>query len=310
MRPWNAPQPDETALADLHYGVVTHAELLALGIGAEAIKHRLRTRRLIPLHPGVYALGHRRLRPEGFWLAAVKGVGAGAALSHAHAAALWDLRPMPEGVIHVTTSNRNGNRRVAGVRVHRVRSLPARETTVHREVPVTTVARTLLDLARSLRPRQLEQAVGRADRQGLFDLADARETLAAHRTRAGSPAFRALLDRLFGAAPARTRSDLEIRFLELCDAHDLPRPHANAIVDGEEVDFHWPGTNVIVEADSWEFHRLPAERERDHAKRLKLTVAGYRVVGITHDQMQQTPEATVHALRNLLLTGVGRRRVA
>ena len=134
------------------YGVVTRGQLLAAGVGETGIKERVRTGRLIRLHRGVFALGHRELRREGHWLAAVLACGPGAVLSHVDAAAHWNIRQSAAALVHVTVPTRAGRVRRRGLRIHRSGRLAAEQVTVHEGIPVTTLARTLLDLADVLGP--------------------------------------------------------------------------------------------------------------------------------------------------------------
>jgi predicted transcriptional regulator of viral defense system len=140
--------PLERALAELaerQWGVVSLEQLRASGFGDGAIKSRARSGRLHRLHRGVYAVGHRSLRREGRFVAAVLACGPGAVLSHRSASWHWGLLGTDQAAVDVTA--RRGRRGGPGVRLHRARSLDARDTTTHRGIPITTVARTLLDLA-------------------------------------------------------------------------------------------------------------------------------------------------------------------
>jgi hypothetical protein len=181
-----------------------------------------------------------------------------------------------------------------------VRTLRPWEGTLIDGIPTTTVARTLLDLSPHVRPRAMEDIIGRADRLGLFDLVAVGRCLAEHPRQHGAPALRRLLDTLAGHGAADLRSPLEVRFLQLCDDYDLPKPIANATVAGVVVDFHWPGTNVVVETDGYAFHSSPTAFERDRERDQQLTLAGYIVVRFTYNQVTQTPEAVANRIRRLI----------
>ena len=140
-----------------------------LGFGAHGIAEWVRTGRLVRVHQGVYAYGHDRLRIEGRWLAAVMACGHGAVLSHRDAAQLWELRQSSSAVIDVTVPSRAGRIRRRGVRVHRSGRLAPDEVTTRSGIPVTTVARTLLDLADVLDSQALRRAVTEAEYTGRFD---------------------------------------------------------------------------------------------------------------------------------------------
>lgn len=293
------------ALADLQLGVVTRRDLLACGLSRTAIADRVARGRLRVLYRGVYSVGHRRLRREGEWLAAVWGSGRRAALSHWHAAALWDLLPPRGSRIHVTTPSRSGRiPDAARVVLHRVGTFRPWEATVMDGIPVTTTARTLLDLAPHLRPRAIEDVIGRMDRLGRFDLGTVRGCLEDHRRAPGAPKLRRLLDDLHGAGAADLRSVLEARFLQLCDDHALPVPLVNGRVAGLLVDFFWPDAALVVETDGYAFHATRSAFERDRDRDQRLTLAGYRVVRVTYEQVTRAPEEVARRL-GVLIGGSG-----
>lgn len=288
-------------LADAQQGVLRRQQLLDSGLSRTAIADRVARRRLRELYRGVYALGHAELRREGNWLAAVWGCGKRAVLSHHAAAALWDLLPVRGALIDVSTPSRSGrDPDQTRVRIHRVGTLRAWECTRTEGIPATTVARTLLDLSPRLRPRAMEDVIGRADRLGLFDLVAVRRCLGEHPRQHGAPALRRLLDELRGTGPADLRSDLEVRLLQLFDDHHLPRPLTNVNVAGILVDFHWPESNVIVETDGYAYHSSRGAFERDRERDQQLALAGYVVVRFTYKQVMETPEAVVNRVRRLL----------
>jgi hypothetical protein len=295
------PDLQLAALADRQLGVVTRKDLIACGLTRTAIADRVARGRLRVLYRGVYSVGHRRLRREGEWLAAVWGSGRRAALSHWHAAALWDLLPPRGSRIHVSTPSRSGRIPDADrVVLHRVGTLRPWEVTVTDAVPVTTPSRTLLDLARHLRPRPLEELIGRMSRLGHFDLVTVLESLDDHRRMPGTPKLRRLLDDLRGAGPADIRSVLESRFLQMCDDHGLPAPLVNGRVAGLLVDFFWPEAALVVEADGYAFHTTRSAFERDRDRDQRLTLAGYRVIRVTSSQVTREPAEVARRLGALL----------
>jgi hypothetical protein len=291
------------ALASRQHGVVSRAQLKAAGLSRHAIDGRLGSGHLIALHRGVYAVGHRALTPHARWLAAVLACGPGAVLSHASAATLWELRG--SGLRpHVTVPTTAGRRAPSGVRLHRYRSLGDEEVTTHRAIPVTTVERTLLDLAATLRRRALERAVDQAEVLRLLDHRRLLTLLDAHRGRPGSRALAELLDQ-HQLGSTLTRSDLEELFLEFCDRHGIPRPHVNQRVTDIQVDFHWPDHRLVVEVDGWAYHRTRAAFERDRARDARLAAVGYRTLRFTDRQLDQDPDTVVAALRGSLSTSPG-----
>ena len=284
-------------IAARQHGVISWLQLLDVGLRPGAIAHRCRTGLLHRLYRGVFAVGYRPLTREGQWMAAVLAYGRRGVLSHTSALALWDLRPSNARLIDVTVGTRNGLAGRTGVRLHRCGTLTPEETTTHRSIRITSVARTLLDVAAALQPHALARAVERAEILELFDLRAIDRTLELHPRHTGA--------RKLAAAVARfreddiTRSDLEAMVLGLCEANGLPRPLVNHIVHDEEVDFLWPARRLIAEADGRRTHLTRAAFERDRAKDAKLTIAGYRVVRFTYRQIlhdRRSVAATLGAL--------------
>jgi Protein of unknown function (DUF559) len=244
----------------------------------------------------VFAVGHAALGAEGRRLAAVLACGPGAALSHRSAAAHWGLLATDATRIDVTAARSRSA--TAGVTIHRARQFDARDTTTHRAIPTTTVARTLLDLAASLPPSRLERALAQAERLRLYDQTALRETIA----RANGHRGGAILARAIAHEPAFTRSDLESRVLVLVREAGLPEPAANLPLAAPdhprlEADLCWPAHHLIVESDGFETHGTRAAFEHDRAKDAALTAAGYRVVRFT----TRTQDATILSRLKALL---------
>lgn len=270
---FSAPDAVIAALADVQYGVVARAQLLERGLTAREIQRRIEKRRLRRVHYGVYAVGHRRLTVEGKWMAAVLAGGPGAVLSHPSAAAAWDLRPTSSGVIHVTVPTRSGRERRAGLMIHRCALTPD-DVTVRDGIPITTPTRTIIDLARTMSERQLAKIIDRADLLRLTDFAALRS--------ANSASLQAVL-RTYDPTP--TRSELEERFLRLCDDHQIPRPETNTLVEGFEVDFVWRDRRLIVEVDGYAYHRSPSAFEGDRERDVALGMKAWRVMRFTWRQV-------------------------
>jgi very-short-patch-repair endonuclease/predicted transcriptional regulator of viral defense system len=270
-----------TALVEVvkaQHGVVTRAQLRALGLSPEAIKSRVRRGTLRRLHVGVYAPGHAALRDEGRWLAAVLACGEGATLSHLSAARLWGFSSVPaDPAVHVTVARTHVGR--PGVVVHRAR-LTGADRTVRRGVPVTTPARALVDLADVVPVAQLRRI---ADHGVRLD-ADAVRRAAA---RAPNRRGRGALARLLGddGADLRTRSALERRVRCLLREAELPQPLVNARVLGHERDFAWPVQRLVLEVDGHAFHAARGAREADHDRDADLVLAGWRVLRLTAAQV-------------------------
>jgi very-short-patch-repair endonuclease len=281
------------ALADRQHGVVTRAQLAEVGFSAGAIDRRIARRRLNPVHRGVYAVGHRRLTAKGVWMAAAM---IGDALSVRSAAALWDLRPW-SGAVDVTV--RSWRRPTSGIRWHES-SLAADEVTVKYGIPVTTVARTLLDLASVLRREQLEQAIGRAESRLLTDAPSLPALVARHRGRRGMATLRAVLaDGRIGLD--LPRSELELRFKAFLRQRGLPLPEVNVLVDlGSrwiEVDCLWRAAALVAELDGHAYHGHAGAFESDRGRDRALVARGYRCIRITSRALELEPEAIAADLR-------------
>jgi very-short-patch-repair endonuclease len=287
------------ALAEGQHGVVARRQLLALGLGGDAIDARVRIGRLRVLHRGVYALGHGPLSRRSWWLAAVLSCGDQAVLSHRSAACLWGLVRPRRGPIDVT--NPRGSRGPAGVRLHRSK-LVDDERAVEARIPVSSVARTLLDLAEILDETGLRRAFEEADRLKLLHMAELERVCARAGRRKGLPALR----RLIAAAttPVTTRSPLEDAFAEFYREHlaDLPAPLTNHTILDHEVDAYWPGHRVAVEMDSWEHHSHRTAFESDRARDAAMQAAGYRVIRLTHRQLETEAPRITTQLREMLGT--------
>ena len=288
-------------LAAAQHGVVARRQLLALGLGEDAVDHRLSSGRLRRLERGVYALGHRELRREGRVLAVVLAVGDDAVLSHRSAAALWGLRPWGGSFIEMTAPGRSGVVKRPGRILHRSLVLPRAERTVERSVPVTTVPRTLLDLAAVVPAHHLRRAVERAVQAELFDLHEVAAVLDAHPRRAGHRSLTTLLADFREHGETTTRSALEARLLQLCLDADLPRPQVNRFDGTYESDFRWPDHRLVVEVDSWTFHgRTRRAFDGDRARDRALLRDGWRVARFTDRQILADPFGVTSELQALL----------
>ena len=286
------------AIAERQGGVIARVQLIELRLGAAAIDRRVRAGRLHLLHRGVYAVGHRVVGVIGRRWAAVLACGDGAVLSHLSAADAWDIRSSAAGTIHVTVGP-GGRRKRSGIRVHRNGPLPGDEVTERDGLPITTPARTLLDLpAGGIRGRSLENALDRAQRLRLLDFADLHRLLARYPRRPGTPSLKAVLARY---RPGDTRSELEALVAELCDAHGLPRPQENCVIEGKVRDFHWPRARLVVEADSYAWHRSPSALSDDRERDVTLTLAGYRTLRFTWAQVTRRRRYVANAILRTLV---------
>jgi len=287
-------------LAARQHGVVARRQLAELGVSETVMRDRLRRGLLVPLHRGVYAVGHRRLRREGFWLAAVLAMGPDAALSHRDAAALHELRPANRERVELTTAaDRRGTRQIA---VYPRRRLDPLDVTVVNAIPVTSVARTLVDLAEVLPAARLGLVVSEAERRGVFDLNAVEAALARTRNRPGGgrTTLRAVLEEHRRRGAQLIRSELEERFAALVAAAGLPRPQTNRWIGDFEVDAVWPERRLAVELDGWAHHRDRTTFERDRIKANALAGKGWRVLRYTHDAVVRRPAEVAAELTAML----------
>ena len=269
-------------LAARQHGVVARWQLAALGIGRGAIDARIMRKRLHPVHRGVYALTPAPLERLGRWMAAVLAAGEGSVLSHWSAATLWRMRPGTGPRSHVTLPRDRLNSEA--ITFHQTQ-LPDDEVTTEQGIPVTTPARTLLDLAPLLPSPVLARMIDATPNRG----ADVMALLSRYPRRAGAPKLRALAARV----QPMTRSDLEAKVLDAIGRAGLPQPQVNVVINGYEVDFVWREHGVIAELDTYMTHGSRTAFERDRERDRKLAIAGWTVVRITD-------ESGIDDLRRLL----------
>ena len=206
-------------------------------------------------------------------MAAVLACGDRAALSHGSAAALWDLLDSP-AVVHVTVPGSSGRRRRRGIRVHRSIHFGDEQTTRRRGIPVTTPARTLADIRRTLPPARYAKALREAE------------------------FLRLPIDASLGAD--RTRSELEARFLALCRRHRLTRPRVNVRIGPYVVDFAWLKRRLVVEVDGYRAHGTRSSFEADRARDAELKLRGYEVIRFTWSALAERPREVAATVRALL----------
>lgn len=287
-------------LAERQHGVVGRWQLIELGVRRGAIEGRLARGQLHRMHQGVYSVGHRIVSREGRWMAAVLSGGPAAVLSHRSAGQLWQIVPLSE--IWPELTRPTAFRPRAGIRGHHS-PLPLDEVTTIAGIAVTSVSRTLLDLAVVLTKRQLEQALNETEVLRLTDKLSLSDLLERYPRRRGSAVLRALLrDRTTGRGV--TRSELERRFLAVLARTDLSRPRLNAHVSAQgrffEVDCLWAEQRLIVELDGRESHGTDLAFEKDRERDRLLLVEGWRVTRVTWRQLRDDAPAVIADLRDLL----------
>jgi predicted transcriptional regulator of viral defense system len=275
-------------LAERQHGVVTLPQLGAIGLTASAVRSRVARGRLHRVHRGVYAVGRPGLTRDGRAMAAVLTYGPDAVLSHRSAACLWGLRRDNRAGIDVSLPRRSVRPR-AGIDAHRATTLTAADVTVHDGIPVTTVARTLVDLGDVANRRAVEIAVEQAEVLRLFDQQATEQAM----RRAGSTHGRTLLSSVLedlSQGSTLTESELEEAFLEIVRRTGLPPPEVNAhmtLGDGTpaRIDFFWRAERLAVETDGHPFHRTQQSRERDARRDQLLRLAGYEPLRFTGRQV-------------------------
>ena len=274
------------ALATRQHGVVGRDQLVRIGLTRHEISERIRAGRLLEIHRGVYAVGHRRLSREGRYLAAVLFAGDRAVLSHCAAADLWELRASKEGRTDVTVPvDRRGDRHV---RIRR-NALADHECTTRQGIPVTTPLRTLVDIAATVPQKELERAVRQAVYRHLTTTALLAEAVHERSGQRGVRAMRKTLINL-GEAPGLQRSELEADFLAFLCRHRLPLPELNVElhISGRkiEADCVWHDQRLIVELDGRDAHDSTPAFELDRARDLALAAAGWRTGRVTSRRLR------------------------
>jgi hypothetical protein len=199
------------AVAAQQHGVVSVGQLRKAGLDKHRVRHRVRVGHLHAVYRGVYAVGHPHLSAEGRWMAAVLACGTGAVLSHRVAAAAWRLLPdQPSAPIDVSVPSDAGKKVRRGIRLHRRPSLDPKAVTRHRQIPITTPARTIADLGKVALPVDVRRARRQAATLGLQIDDESKDDA--------------------------TRSELEFLFLELCRRYRLPMPEVNVWIGGVLID--------------------------------------------------------------------------
>ena len=280
-------------LAARQHGVVARHQLLELGYSAQSIKHRVAKGRLHPAWRGVYALGRPQLGRHGTWMAAVLSCGPHAALSHESAGALLEILAVEGNCIEVSVPEHVARRGRPGIAVHRRAKLAPSELTEHRGIPVTTPARTLVDLAARLARDELERAIGEADKRDLIDPEALLRALADFGRQPGVAMLRDTLDR---RTFTLTDSELERLFLTIARRAGLGPPQTQQWVNGFRVDFYWPELGLVVETDGLRYHRTPAQQARDRRRDQAHAAAGLTPLRFTRAQVRYEAEHVCQTL--------------
>ena len=282
------------AVAAEQYGYITRTQLLAIGLSPRAIQYRVQIGQLIPVHAGVYAVGHVNKSPVARACAAVLACGTGAALSHDSAASHWGWRKHWSMQYEVTVAASHRERE--GIKIHRSSKLVRRDVTEHLGIRVTSPARTVLDNAPRLTDKRLTRMVNDARHSRFLYLDALGDVIDRNPTHPGAKRLRPFVQTRSGP----TRSELEDRFVAFAKRYGLPTPETNVPLLGYVVDVLFPAEKVIVELDSWEFHRFRSNFESDRNRDADMLAAGFLTVRVTDERMNESPEQEASRLNTIL----------
>jgi len=257
-----------------------------LGFSSRAIHHRIQKGRLHRVYPGVYAVGRAELSKHGRWMAAVLSCGVRAVLSHASAAALWEIRWERPGPIEVSVPATSYPRR-PGIKVHRRSNLTRRDVTRHQGIPVTSPICTIVDLVPRFERSAVEGMISDADSRGLIRADAMRRELDEMPSRPGLAELKRLLDRLDFVL---TDSELERLFLPIARRAGLPKPVTRRHVSAFRIDFYWPALGFVVECDSLRYHRTQQQQARDALRDQIHAARGLTTLRFTHYQIAHEPK--------------------
>jgi hypothetical protein len=280
-------------LAAAAHGIVTRKNLLGKGVTPDEIKRRLIRGSLLPAHRGVYRVGHAAPSLEARYLAAVLACGDGALLIARPAAYLWGLikgSPPPPEVITLVM------RRVRGVTTHRARRIDPEDAARCRGIPVTSVPRTLVDLAGGVSEELLARACHEAEVRYDTTPDEVNSVLLRLPTRPGAGALR----RVVNGDVRLTLSRLEKRFLALLNKEGFPLPETNRPAGGRRVDCRWPECRLTVELDSYRYHRSRHAWEADRRREREAYARGDQFRRYTWANVFEDPTLMLRELRALL----------
>lgn len=289
--------PTLAELAERQHGVISVRQLeTTLGYSRSAIKRKVAAGRLLRLHRGVYAVGHRRISPYGHCLAAVLASGPNALLSHGSAAWLWGISRYGPAPLHVTSPVPRKPR--PPIHLHHSRILTEADRALEENIPVTALPRTMLDCAAEYRLARLQRMLERSEELKLFDLGPVEELLQRAWGHAGWGRLRQAIA-LYAPVPF-TRSGFERRFFEAVLDAGLPRPATNFVEAGFELDLYWPEFRFAVELDTYATHGTNAAFERDHVRDEDLKLAGIEMIRVTDVRFHREPQVVLERVSTLL----------
>jgi len=282
------------AIAERQHGLIAHRQLLRLGFTRDAIFRLVQAGRLHVIHRGVYAVGHRALPPRGWTMAAALAGGSEALVCCRSAAALRGFLDDARSVVDILVATKRRNR--PGIVFHESRQINPDDRAVVDGIPVTSVARTLLDIAEVVPRRKLVYAMEKAEKARAFDLTELRALMARNHGRRGLKALTAALTEIEPEAQY-THEGMERLFIAFCRRYDIEIPAMNVVVEGYTVDAFWAAAGLIVELDSWEHHRTPRAFEEDRRRDATLTAP---VIRVTHRWLTKEPDDLARTLKRKL----------
>jgi very-short-patch-repair endonuclease len=269
-------------------GRASREQLLDAGVTRHEIDGRVRRGSLIPKHSGVYVVGHAAEVDLGDETAALLACGPNAILSHHSAATIWGLRPGRARPIHVTVPRGDHGARPEGVIVHRT-ILPT-ERRVHRDLPITSPARTVLDIAAGLPDRDIEYILEEGLARRLLNEAAVGEVAARAGRHPGAARLRRVLATRTGTL---TESVAQRRLLGLIREAGLPCPQTERPLLDYRVDLLWPDLKLVVEVDGYQSHGTRGAFERDRRRDARLQAAGFMVIRVTAREIEYHPWAVI-----------------
>lgn len=269
---------------------VTWQQLSALGLDSHHVRRR---EWLSRVHRGVYSVGGPPRTGREHAAAALLACGDGAALSHDSAMVLWGMWKRWELPVHVTVP---GDRKRKGITVHRRAALTNRDVRTHLGLRVTSPARTILDTAPRMPERGVKRRINEARRAGILAPADIADVVERFPLHPGTKMLKPLL--ILKGGP--TRSEWEDAFPAFCRQYGLPEPVLSTFVAGYEADALFPGEKIVVELDSWEFHRDRDAFETDRDRDVERLVAGYLTVRITWERIEHRSAREAARLHELV----------
>jgi putative AbiEi antitoxin of type IV toxin-antitoxin system/uncharacterized protein DUF559 len=281
------------AVAGKQQGNITRAQLLDLGVGDGGIAWRVSIGRLFRVYRGVYSVGRRPITIQEWASAAVLACGSGAALSHGSAMTLWGYWRSWDNPYEVTVV---GDRRTKGIRVHRSTTLQWRDVTKQLGIRVTTPAQTALDMSPRLSDKALKRVVNNMINSLWANEDQFADTLARHPHAPGATR----IAKLIGLEGTPTRSGWEDDFPIFCQKYGLPAPVMGQPLFGYIVDALFVEAKVIVELDSWPFHKGKIPFENDRERDAVALTRGYVTVRVTEERLEERPDQEAQRLHKIL----------